>query len=101
MSISEENEQLSQQLGAQEVGSFTKSSPRTKGAVGNCWREHLQRFEMLTPEEQLRTVSERAGFIRTVSKGMHHQTGEDVNDGFGNFVASYREYTSSLGLIRF
>ena len=70
MSISEENEQLSQQLDPQEVGSLVRNQPKTQGAAGNCWREHLQRFEMMTPAEQLHTVSEGAGFIRTVSEGM-------------------------------
>ena len=55
----------------------------------------LKRFEMLTPEEQLRTVSERAGFVRRVSKRMYYKTGEDVDDGFGNLIASCREYPSS------
>ena len=55
MSDSEENEQLSQQLDRQEVGSLVRSSPKTQGAAGNCWREHLQKFEMMTSEEQLRT----------------------------------------------
>ena len=50
---------------------------------------------MMTPEEELRTVSERAGFVRTVPKGMSYKTGEDVDYGFGNFVASCREYTFS------
>ena len=49
----------------------------------------------MTPEEQLRTVSERAGFVRTGSKGMYYETGEDVDDGFANFIASCREYTVS------
>ena len=49
----------------------------------------------MTPEEPLRTVSERAGFVRTVSKGMSHKTSEDVDDGFGNFLASCREYIFS------
>ena len=46
----------------------------------------------MTPEEQLGTVSERAGFIRTVSKRMCCKTGKDVDDVFGNLVASCREY---------
>ena len=95
VSISEENEHLSQQLDPQEVGSLANSSPRTQGAAGNCWREQLKRFEMMTPEEQLRTVSERAGFIRSVSKGMCHRTGEDADDGFGNLIASCREHILS------
>ena len=74
MSISEENEKRSQQLDPQEVGSLARSSPSTEGAAVNCWREHFNRFEMMTPEEQLLTVSERAGLVRTVSKGMHCKT---------------------------
>ena len=93
MFISEENEHLSQQLDPQEVGFLARSSPRTQGAAGNCCRDHLKRFEMMTPEEQLRTVSERAGFVRTVSKRMYYKTGEDVDDRFGNLIASCREYT--------
>ena len=95
MFISEENEQLSQQLDPQEVGSLARSSSRTQGAAGNCWREHLQKFEMMTPEEHLRTVSERAGCIRTVSKGRYYRIGEGVDDGFGNLSASCREYILS------
>ena len=49
----------------------------------------------MTPEEQLRTLSGGAGFIRTVSKGMYYRIGDDVNDGFGNLIASCREYTLS------
>ena len=66
--ISEENEQQSHKLDPQEVASLARSSPRTQGAAGNCWREHSQRFEMMTPEEQLRTVCEEGGLIKTVSK---------------------------------
>ena len=90
MSISEEKEQLSQQLDPQEVGSLARNSHRTQGAAGNCWREHFGRFEMMIPEGQFRTVSERAGFVRTVSKGMYYKTGEDVDDGFGNLIVSCR-----------
>ena len=50
---------------------------------------------MSTPEEHLRTVSEGAGFIRTVATGMYCKTGEDVDDGFGNFIESCRECTLS------
>ena len=96
-----ENEQLSQQLDPQEVGYLARSSPRTQEAAGNYWREHLQRFEMMTREEQFRTVSEGTGFIRTVSKGMYYRTGEDENDGFGNFVTSCQEYTLSRTHPRF
>ena len=41
---------------------------------------------MMNPNEQLRTVCEEAGFIRTVFQGMYHRTGEDVNDGYGHFI---------------
>ena len=95
MSISGDDEHLSQQLKPQEVGSLARRSPKTQGVVGNCWREHLTRFEMVTPEEQFRIVSERAGFVRTVSKGTYYKTGENVDDGFGKFNASCREYTFS------
>ena len=87
--MSGENEQLSQRLDPQEVGSLARSSSRTKGAAGNCWREH---FKKVRNDEQLRTVSERAGFVRSVSKGMYYKTDEDVDDGFGSF-ASCRENT--------
>ena len=66
LSISEENEQLSQQLNPQEVGSLARSSPKTKEP----------RTLEKAPEEQLRTVNERAGFVRTVSKGMYYRTRE-------------------------
>ena len=85
MSMSEENEKLSQQLNPQDVGSLARSSPRAQGAAGSCWQEHLRRVRILTSEKQLRTQSDRAGFVRTVSKGMYYKTGEDVDDGFGNF----------------
>ena len=92
-SISEENDQHSKQLDPQEVGSLVRNQPKTEGAAGQCWRDHLQRFEMMNPDGQRRTVSEEAGFTRPVSKGMYYRTGEDVNDGFGNLIASCREYT--------
>ena len=50
---------------------------------------------MMTSDEQLRTVCEGAAVIRPVSEGMYYRTGEDVNDGFGNLIASCREYTLS------
>ena len=92
MSIQEENDKLSQQLNPQEVGSLARSSHRTKGAAGNCWPVHLQRFQMMTSEEQLRTLCEEAGFVRTVSKGMCCKTGEEVDDGYVNCIASCREH---------
>ena len=62
-------------------------------AAGNCWRDHLQRFKMLDPDEQDRTIYESAGFIRPVSVGMYNRTGDDVNDGFGNLTTLRRDYT--------
>ena len=49
----------------------------------------------MNPDEQLRTVFEQAGFITPVSKVMNYRTGADVNDGFGNLIATYREHTLS------
>ena len=54
----------------------------------------------MTPEEQLRTVSERAGFFRTVSKGMYHKTGEDVDDGFEEFYCIMPRVHFYLGPIQ-
>ena len=56
-----------------------------QGVAGNCWHVHLQRFEMMNPDEQLRTVCEEAGFIRSVSEGVYYRTGDDVNDGARKF----------------
>ena len=95
MSISEENDKLSQQLNPQEVGSLARSSHRTKGATGNCWQDLFQRFHMMTSQEQHHTVCEEAGFVRTVSKEMCYKTGEEVDDVHANFIASCREYTFS------
>ena len=97
--ISKENDQFTKQLDQQEVGSLVRYQPKTEGVAGNCWHVHLQRFEMMNPDEQLRTVCEEAGFIRTVSKRMYYRTSEDVNDGYGNFIASCREFSRYLGLI--
>ena len=74
---------------------LARSSPRTRGAAGNCWREHLQRYEMMTSEEQLRAACEESGFVRTVSEGLYYKICEDVTDGFGNLIASCRECTFS------
>ena len=93
--ISKENGQQTQQLDSQEIGSLVRNQPKTEGVAGNCWHVHLQRFEMMNPDEQLRTVCEEAGFLRTVSEGMCYRSGEDVNDGHGRFIASCREYTLS------
>ena len=97
-SISKENDQLSKQLDPQEVGSLARNQPQTPGAAGNCCRDHLQRLEMMNPDEQLQTVCEQAGFIRPVSEGMYYRTGVNVNDRFGNLIASCRE-KHYLGLI--
>ena len=48
---------------------------------------------MLDLDEQLQTIFESAGFMRSVSVGMYYRTGDDVNDGFGNLTASCREWT--------
>ena len=69
-SISKENDQLTKQLDPQQVGSLVRNQPKTEGVAGNCWHVHLPRFEMMNPDEQLRTVCEEAGFKRTVSRGM-------------------------------
>ena len=81
-SISEENDQLTKQLDPQQVGSLIRNQPKTGVDVGKCWHVHLQRFEMMNPDEQLRTVCEEAGFIRTVSQKMYYRTSEDVHDGY-------------------
>ena len=91
--ISTGNDQLTKQLDRQEVGSLIRSQPMTEGVAGNCWHVHLQRFAMMNPDEQLCTSGEGAGFLRTVSKDMYYRTGEDVNDVYGNIIASCREYT--------
>ena len=91
MSISEENDKLSQQLNPQEVGSLARSSPRTKGAAGNCWQDLFQTFEMMTSEEQLRTKQIRQNvFKRNVLQDW--RGGDDV---YVNCIASCREYTFS------
>ena len=92
MSVSGENEQLSQQLDPQEVGSFARSSSRTQGAAGKLLARTRTKVRNDDSEEQLRTLCEKAGFIRAVSEGMYYRTGEDE---FGNLVASCREYTLS------
>ena len=99
MFISQENDKLSQQLNPQEVGSLARSSPRTKGAAGNCWQDLLQRFQMMTSEEHLRSPCEETGFVRTVSRGMCYKTGEDVDDGFAIFL-HHAENTPFLGPIQ-
>ena len=38
------------------VGSMVRRQPQTERFVWNCWRDHLQRFEMMNSDEQLRTV---------------------------------------------
>ena len=90
-SISEENDHIKKQLHPREIASLVRNQQRTEGVVGNCWRDHLQRFEMMNFDEKLRTVCEEAGFKRPVFKGMYLRTSEDVSDGFGNLIASCRE----------
>ena len=57
------------------------------------WRDHLQRFKMLDPDEQFRTIYESARFVRPVSVEMYHRTSDDVYDGFPNLTASCREFS--------
>ena len=71
-STSEEIDQISKQLDPQEVGSLVWNQPMTEEAAGNCWRDHLQRFEMMNLDEQFHTVREEAGSKRPVSKGMYY-----------------------------
>ena len=92
-SMSKVNDQLSTQLNPQEIGSMVQNQMRTHAAAGNCWRDHLQRFKVLDPHEQFRTICESPWFIRPVSVGMCHRTSDGMNDGFGIPTASCREYT--------
>ena len=92
-SISKMSDQRSKQLNPQEVGSLVQNQTRTEEAPGNSWRDHLQRFKMLDPDEQFRTICESVGFIRPASVGMYYRTSNDTNGGFGNLTASCREYT--------
>ena len=77
-SISKVNDQLSNQLNPQEVGSLVQNQTRTEKAAGNSWRHHLQRFKMLDSDEQFRTICASAGFIRPVSVGMYWRTSDDM-----------------------
>ena len=92
MSTSEENEQLS--IGKKLV-LRRKTHPGYKETREIAGAYTKKRFEMMFPEGQLRTASERAGFVRTVSKEMYCTNREDVDDGLVNFIASCREYTLS------
>ena len=78
------------QLNPQEVRFLVQNQARTEEVAGNSWRDHLQRFKMLDPDEQFRTSSESAVFRKPVSVGMYHRTSDDMNDGFGNLTASCR-----------
>ena len=69
-SIPKVNDQLSKELSPQEVGSLVQNQTRTEEAAGNSWRDHLQRFKMLDPDEPLRAICESAGFRRPVSVAM-------------------------------
>ena len=92
-SISKVNDQLSKHLDPQEVASVVQNQTRTEEAA-NIWRrDHLQRFKMLDPDEQVRAINESAGFIRPVFVGMYHRIGDDVNNGFWKLTLSCREYT--------
>ena len=79
-SISKINDLLSKQLNSQEVGSLVQNQTRTEKAVGNSWRDHLQRFKMQDPDEQFRAIRESAGFIGPVSVGIYYRSSDDVND---------------------
>ena len=92
-SISKVDGQLSKQLDPQEVGSSVQKQTRTEEAAGHCWRDHLQRFKMLDPDEHFSTICESAGFIGPVTAEMFHRTSDDMNNGFGNLTVSSREYT--------
>ena len=87
-SISEGNDEISKQLDPQKVGSLVRNQLKTEGVAENCWRDHLQRFEMMNPDEQLRTLCEEGGLLR-----MYYRTDDDVNDGFENLIASCWECT--------
>ena len=94
-SSSKVDDQLTKHLDPQEVGSLVQNQTRTEEAAANCWRDHLQRFKMLDPDQQFRTIYESAGFPRPVSVGMHCRTSDDMNDGFANLTASCRVPTTS------
>ena len=64
--IQKRNAQLSQQLDPQEVDK--KLAQDTREPRETAGANTSKGFEMVTPEERLRTVSERPGFVRTVSK---------------------------------
>ena len=84
MSTSEENEQLSKQLNRQKVGSSAKNSPRIQGDAGNCRREHSKKVRNdVSRRTTSRTLSERAGFVRTVSKEMYCTNGEECGRWIG------------------
>ena len=55
-SISEKGDQLSNQLDPEEVGSLVRNQPKTEEVAGNCWHDHLQRFEMMNPDEQRKAI---------------------------------------------
>ena len=53
----------------------------------------LARTLTKVPNDDFRRATSK--FVRTVSLGLHCKTCDDVDDGFGNFIASCREYTFS------
>ena len=50
------------QLNPQEAGSLVQNQRRKEEAAGNIWRDDLQQFKMLDPDEQFCTIRESAGF---------------------------------------
>ena len=93
-SISKVKDQWSKQVNPQEINWFLGTKPNEDR--GCRWRDHLQQFKMLDPDEQFRTICESAGFIRPVSVGMYYRTSDDMTNGFGNLTASrQRVYTTS------
>ena len=77
LSFSEENEQLSQQLNPQEVGSLARIPPRTQGAAGNCWQEHVQRFELINFAPYVK----RRGCGRWIWEFLFHHAGNTPSLG--------------------
>ena len=99
-SISEEYYQIFKQFGSAKklvlVGSMVRKQPQTERFARNCWRDHLQRFEMMNSDEQLRTVCDGRCRIHNTSLGRNfYKVGDDVNGGLGKLITSCREYILS------
>ena len=54
--VTKENDQITTQLDPQEGVSLVRNQPKIEDVAGHCWHVHLQRFELMIPDEQLRTV---------------------------------------------